>query len=527
MDFIDLYRAIQDWAHDAQRSGWLECNDLKGLEEIEQQQAAALFEDQRHRPLIVGLFGGTGVGKSSLLNRLAGEPIARAGIERPTSHEVTFYLHKDFRLGLLPPELPMEQTRLAYHNKPERRLLAWLDMPDMDSTETRNRDLVEEWLPYLDWIVYVVSPERYHDDIGWRFLQQRARRHAWLFVMNQWDRGRPEQLEDFRRRLTSEGFAAPHVLRTSCSDTGVRDDFDRLEGVLNQAIQDHGLALLQQLGLQSRLVELEKLAGLLAARLGNPSAWKAAQDHWNDAFSPRLAQFRKQLDERAIRLTASFRGRMVGDESLPGLLPGLAEAFWTERESAMVEQWNDLLLDGLRSRSLPAKPLQRLTRANGPTAGNSFRKTLEGSLNDSLAHPGHWLQRGLYHLAGLLEWLLPLTVTAWAGRHLATVYWLALDGRASFLGMDFAVHSILLIALAWMVPWLLHRRLKPSPVVVIKRGLREGVRRGCGQMAGIYEAPWAQVAEERDGLLDRLVRIVQRIPRSADGGRISVTTFTT
>ena len=32
------------------------------------------------RPLVVGLFGGTGVGKSSLLNRLADAEIARTGV---------------------------------------------------------------------------------------------------------------------------------------------------------------------------------------------------------------------------------------------------------------------------------------------------------------------------------------------------------------------------------------------------------------------------------------------------------------
>lgn len=512
MDLAALHRSLLAWAREAQHAGWLGDDDLGGIEGIERQEAGALFENRSHRPLLVGLFGGTGVGKSSLLNRLAGEAIARVGVERPTSHEVTLYLHRDFKLGLLPPDLPLEQTRIAYHDIPDRSLLAWLDMPDMDSTEVRNRDLVEAWLPYLDWIVYVVSPERYQDDAGWRFLQQRGRRHAWLFVMNQWDRGSREQLEDFRRRLETEGFMKPRILRASCAGEGIEDDFRQLEEILHRAIRDYGLELLQRFGLRARLDELAKEAEDLAARLGSAALWGQARRDWGEIIAPRLKQLEKRLGERAIRMSETLRTNRMDEALLSERLPGLADAFWTERESGLLMQWHNLLLEGLRSRSLPDKPMQRLLQGDALAGEALFRQALKTSLDESLAHPGPWLQCAFYRLCGHLEWLMPLAAAGWAGQHLVRVYFAALQGRASFLGLDFAVHNLLLTALAWAIPWFLRRCLKPSPASILRRGLKTGIKKGSDGLRLAFERLWDSLAKEHGGLLEGQQRITKSMP---------------
>lgn len=517
MDLVEMHRELLEWARGARAAGWLQSDDLHGLERIERQQADALFENQTHRPLIIGLFGGTGVGKSSLLNRLAGRPIARVGVERPTSHEVTLYLHKDFRLGLLPADLPLDQTRLEYHEIAGRRLLAWLDMPDMDSTEVHNRSLVEAWLPYLDWVVYVVSPERYHDDVGWRFLQERGGRHAWLFVMNQWDRGRPEQLDDFRRRLEGAGFSTPAILRVSCAGLGIADDFAHLEETINQAIQEHGVELLRQLGLMSRLAELARQTDVLSKRLGGTGEWEQARQHWLMGGETRWDSLRGLLEERARRIVAAFQGQKLNGLELEQRFPQLAQALWTERESDRVGQWIALLAEQLQSAALPVSPYRRHAGELPAQAGASLQQAVAEALSCSLAHPGHWLQRMGFHLFGILEWVLPIAVVLWAGQHVIRVYIDALQGRVPFLGLDFAVHTVLMVLLAWAVPWWIRARLKPSPATIVRRGLLKGIAAGLAEVARLEGQIWVDVLVERGRHLSGLVAITQRIPRLDDG----------
>ena len=60
--------------------------------------------------------GGTGVGKSSLLNRLAGRQLPEAGIERPTSREVTLFHHQCLPYNILPEQLPLAKINISQHD---------------------------------------------------------------------------------------------------------------------------------------------------------------------------------------------------------------------------------------------------------------------------------------------------------------------------------------------------------------------------------------------------------------------------
>src|SRR6266852_1738799 len=87
--------------------------NLEGLATDLRRQAEALDVD---RPLLViVLMGGTGVGKSTLLNALAGGAIAQASFARPTTRDPVVYYHHSIQTTRLDPAL--QQCRLAQHDR--------------------------------------------------------------------------------------------------------------------------------------------------------------------------------------------------------------------------------------------------------------------------------------------------------------------------------------------------------------------------------------------------------------------------
>ena len=519
--FEQQHKKLEQWTESATAEGWITAREIDQLREIERQQAEAIFSRKGQRPLIVAFFGGTGVGKSSLLNRLAGEGIARSGVERPTSHEVTLYLHGDYRLGELPVDLPLDETRVAYHSDDQRRLIAWLDMPDFDSVEERHRDLVQAWLPYIDWLIYVVSPGRYQDDIGWRFVQQRAEKHSWLFVMNQWDQGSSEQIEHFRRRLQQEGFGDPVILRTSCIDPyREEDDFGLLEKTVNGAIQTYGLELLQQLGVQARLEELQRVSeGFVIQLQGYPL--DELKNAWREKISNGLEDVAAELLTNSRLLAGDFREesrlpwRATKKEA--GAAPGrlqpslLLTEIWNRRIETRLNDLASELENLLQQRNVPSRPFGQWLQRLHDDSKSEFLQGAESACANVLLQPGSAMRRGVVRLAGWLSWGLPMAASSWVVYHLIIRFYQGTRGEAEFLGLDYAIHATLLILLSWLLPWLLQRQLKPSVSESVVQSLTAGTSAGLKRIEVDSDAALAAAEDSRERCVAGVIKIREEL----------------
>ena len=114
---------------------------------------------------VLAMVGGTGVGKSSLLNALAGTDVSRASVRRPTtSHPIAWLPAEGLEaLGPLLDWVGVQDVR--EHEGRALGPVAILDLPDMDSLELDHRERVEAILPRVDAVAWVTDPEKYHDAV--------------------------------------------------------------------------------------------------------------------------------------------------------------------------------------------------------------------------------------------------------------------------------------------------------------------------------------------------------------------------
>jgi hypothetical protein len=529
---LNLFDSTRKWAERALERGWLGRAQGEALARIERARPGDLFEPAARRPLVIGLFGGTGVGKSSLLNRLAESAIARTGVQRPTSHEVTVYAHEDTRLAELPPGLPVDRVAIRRHGNDRHRGVMWIDMPDFDSTAQENRALALAWLPHIDLVIYVVSPERYRDDVGWRILRERGGRHGWLFVMNHWDEAGETQVEDLRAILSGAGFDDPVVLRTCAAGpaaTQAADDFEGLLDGIDELLAAHGLEGLERAADHARRSDLARWLGAASAAFGEPPAWAALTGEiragWQRAraalregmtwpiseLSGRIALHSAERHAAPTWLRLRLR-RRAPDPTPPGALDSagirqLASGLWDEWALSKLRD----LVDGAElaayRHATARAPLRRTLEAVAADAGQVLTGAMAEGLQRALARPGSIVQRALRAALGLLAGVLPSAALAWVGYHVVTTFLAGVSGDGPFLGLGFAVHAALLVAVAWLLPYLLFRLLRPDPQRSAAAGLRAGLDTGLDALDARLDAALAALESERAVLRAEAARL--------------------
>ncbi len=203
------------------------------------------------RAVVVALGGGTGSGKSSLFNALAGAALARTGAVRPVTAEATAWVvgESGDADGLLEwLGVPRRHHVEAGPGAPDGLVL--LDLPDHDSVAVGHRLIVDRYVERVDAFVWVVDPLKYAQRALFEGYLRRLAGHArvLLVVLNRVDElgadARRTVLDDLRHLLEREGLGRARVLATSAR-TG--EGIGELRGVVAELVAERR-AVAQRIG---------------------------------------------------------------------------------------------------------------------------------------------------------------------------------------------------------------------------------------------------------------------------------------
>jgi hypothetical protein len=244
---------------------------------------------------VVAIAGGTGSGKSSLLNAFAGEELSDVGGMRPTTAAPLAAVPSE-KAGAMAGYLDMIEieARVAFPGND----LCLIDLPDTDSVVADHRHQVDALLGVVDLVIWVVDPEKYRDArLHHDYLRPMAAYSGqFIFALNQVDRldsgELTDVLADMSSALTEDGIADAVVVAVAAGPpTGPPMGLEELRSAVVERLGS-GRAVYDKL-----LVDLDATARSLAA-----------------AVSGGL-----DFDRRARQTVDEAVGELiVGDEAAPG-----------------------------------------------------------------------------------------------------------------------------------------------------------------------------------------------------------------
>lgn len=323
---------------------------------------------------VIGFFGATGSGKSTLFNAIAGQNIALSAPTRPTtstvqaaiweaegSEELLDWLGIDKRVypqtqaltaegeategngaggGVAAPNAVTEpapglfnRIRRAVGGRGEMRTrtggLILLDMPDFDSVTTTNRDLAARMMRYVDVLVWVVDPQKYADAVIHRdFMVPLAASGAQaLCVLNQADKLAPAEvpavLASLTRLLQAEGTEAHLLAAPIAVSARTGEGVDALRDLLAQVAAAKSLSLQRtDAQLHATASQLRTYAGGEGAVLAGAYALDAEQklvqacytsSHAEQVLEAATASYRRAAGQHTGWILTRWMSRLKAD----------------------------------------------------------------------------------------------------------------------------------------------------------------------------------------------------------------------
>lgn len=333
---------------EAQLAGVRAASVGKAVERIRGDSAAIKFHlsaTPGGKP-IVAIIGGTGTGKSTLVNRLLGADVTASSFRRTfTAGPIAIAAEAgnvpDAWLAVphenavdRPARGTIGQLLVAPLDSPLTRAVTIVDTPDLDGDQPAHHAQAERVFRWASAVVFVVTPEKYQmtELPPYYRLATRYALPTW-YVMNKCESA--EQVEDYRRQLPADArlFVVPRDDTMFAPPSEISLDALRqqlTERPTDPAAQQRGVSsrvndVLDRLADQvlAPLQQQRRSADELAAALRVMSTPAASVD-----VNPVTRQLQKRMQERSV-LYLMGPGRVIDRvRQVPTLLARLPRATW-------------------------------------------------------------------------------------------------------------------------------------------------------------------------------------------------------
>ena len=201
--------AIERWAGGAGR--WQPADTCRALVRRLGERAGAM-RVRLDAPLVVATLGGTGTGKSALVNALVGVEVTACGKARPTTRRPLLIARSDLtpeRLGI-----DADAVEVVTSDSPALAELALIDCPDPDTTEEAespgtNLARLRRVLPHCDVLLITTTQQKYRSARVARELATAAAGARLVFVQTHADRD--EDIREDWRSVLEEQYTTGHI----------------------------------------------------------------------------------------------------------------------------------------------------------------------------------------------------------------------------------------------------------------------------------------------------------------------------